>query len=319
MKTVDELKVFYKEHLLNDLILLENERIKIVRKLMYIGFAVAGVLMVISLLLISKFGFEVPFILFPFITGVVIIVIVYRFTVTGYVMDFKMLIIEKIVRFIDENLTYNRTRHIPKSVFMSSQIFKTEPNRYEGDDYVTGTVGSTKIEFSELDAKYESGSGKNRNVKIIFKGLFFIADFNKHFICQTVVLPDSAQKILGRLGQKLQSFNFNRDQLVKLEDPEFEKNFVVYSNSQIDARYILSTSLMKRIVDFKKKNNKNIHLSFVGSKVYVAISYIKNLFEPRVFQTLLSFEPIQQYFEDLSLAVGIVEDLNLNTRIWTKR
>ena len=109
-----------------------------------------------------------------------------------------------------------------------------------------------------------------------------------------------------------------RDQLVKLEDPEFEKHFVVYSKDQIEARYILSTSLMRRIVDFKKKTKKDIHLSFVGSKVYVAISYVRDLFEPRVFQTLLSFEPIQQYFEDLSLAIGIVDDLNLNTRIWTK-
>ena len=31
-----------------------------------------------------------------------------------------------------------------------------------------------------------------------------------------------------------------------------------------------------------------------------------------------SCETVQDYLEDVLLAVGIVEDLNLNTRIWTK-
>jgi len=112
--------------------------------------------------------------------------------------------------------------------------------------------------------------------------------------------------------------NLVRDELIKLDDPEFEKYFVVYSNDQVGARYILSTSLMKRIVDFKKSSNRNIYLSFVGSMVFVGISYSRSLFEPRIFRTLLDFEPIREYFEDLRLAIGIVDDLNLNTRIWTK-
>ena len=179
--------------------------------------------------------------------------------------------------------------------------------------------GATRIKFSEVHAEHESGSGKNRRRYTIFKGLFFIGDFNKDFAGQTVVLPDTAEKLFGRIGQKLQSLNIFRGKLIKLEDPEFERAFAVYGDDQIEARYILSTSLMKRIVDFKKKTNRKIFLSFIGSMVFVAVSYTKNLFEPRIFRTLLDFEPIREYFEDLQLALGIVDDLNLNTRIWSKR
>jgi hypothetical protein len=201
---------------------------------------------------------------------------------------------------------------------MLSQIFKTTPNRYKGDDYVFGKIGQTQIEFCELNALHETRSGKHKTVTIIFKGLFFIADFNKDFSSQTVVLPDLAEKAFGFLGQKLQAMNFSRGQLVKLEDPEFEQEFVVYSNNQIDARYILSLSLMERIVDFKKKTGKDISLSFIGSKLFVAIPYNKPLFEPNIFKTLLNFDSIREYFDDLQLAVEIVEDMNLNTRIWSK-
>jgi hypothetical protein len=237
----------------------------------------------------------------------------------GYVARFKSLVIQRIVKFIHENLNYNANGCIDKTTFVSSKIFTTRPNRYKGDDLVWGKTGATQIKFSEIKAEHESGSGKNKRRYTIFKGLFFIGDFNKHFSCETVVLPDTAEKLFGHFGQTLQSLNILRGQLVKLEDPEFENHFVVYGDDQIQARYILSTSLMERIVDFKKKTGRKIYLSFVGSMVFVAVSYTKSLFEPRIFRTLLDFGPIREYFEDLQLAIGIVDDLNLNTRIWSKQ
>ena len=53
--------------------------------------------------------------------------------------------------------------------------------------------------------------------------------------------------------------------------------------------------------------------------MFVAVTYTKRLFEPKIFTTLLDFEMVREYFEDLQLAAGIVDDLNLNTRIWSKR
>ena len=76
---------------------------------------------------------------------------------------------------------------------------------------------------------------------------------------------------------------------------------------------------MKRITNFKKNTKRQIYLSFIDSKICVAISYTKDLFEPKLYKTLLDFKPIQEYFKDLQLAIGIVDDLNLNSRIWSKR
>ena len=101
-------------------------------------------------------------------------------------------------------------------------------------------------------------------------------------------------------------------------DPEFEKLFVVYGTDQIESRYILSPALMQRIVEFKTKRQKPIYLSFVGSSIFVALSETRPLFEPKIFSSILDFKTVCGYFEDLRVAVEIVEDLNLNTRIWSK-
>lgn len=317
MKTLEDLREFYNTTLLADLEVLERQRKDVVRKIGYVGIVVLCVALP-GALVFGAMARNSMAVLFPIIISAVIGGIICYFISKGYVAEFKSVVIRKIIHFIDEGLSYSQESYVPKSVFMMSKIFTRKPNRYKGDDLVFGKVGETKIKFSELNAVYESGSGKNKSRYTVFKGLFFIGDFNKHFSGQTVVLPDTAEKLFGRLGQKLQSLNVFRGQLVKLEDPEFERHFAVYGSDQVEARYILSTSLMKRIVDFKEKTRKKIYLSFIGSMVFVAIWYTKNLFEPRIFRTLLDFEPIKEYFGDLQLVIGIVDDLNLNTRIWSK-
>jgi len=319
MKTLEDLMNFYQTDLSTDLMALEQKRLKIVRKLISVGITPLCVIGIAVFYLLRTPYSDPIIIIVAIVLSVMITVFAYSYLSKDYISEFKILIIDRIVHFVDKDLHYDRKEYIPKSTFMLSQLFKTKPNRYKGDDLVTGKIGETKVEFCELNAKHKSGSGKNSSTRTVFKGLFFIGDFNKHFNCQVVVLPDTAEKFLGRIGQKLQSMNFARDDLIKLDDPEFERHFVVYSNDQVGARYVLSPSLMKRIVDFKKKTGQDIYLSFVGSKVFVAISFIRGLFEPKVFGTLLDFEPIREYFEDLQLAVGIVDDLNLNTRIWTKQ
>ncbi len=317
MKTIEELKTFYNETLSDDLQALEQQRKAILKNIAIVGIVMAIALFAILIIATQSGAF--PILIFIFVAAIIIFGIIAKILSRGYVTKFKSNIIGRIVKFIDPNLSYIQKGRIEKATFMDSDIFKTKPNRYKGDDYVRGTIGKTPIEFSEIHAQYESGSGKNRSCRTVFKGLFFIADFNKHFTCKTVVLPDTAESLFGAFGKMFQAWNLSRDQLIKLEDPEFEKLFVVYGSDQIQARYILSTSLMARITNFKKKSGQKIYLSFVGSKVYVAISYTKNLFEPKIFSTLMNFELIREYFEDLQLATGIVDDLNLNTRIWSKK
>lgn len=247
--------------------------------------------------------------------------ILYRVIVGDYVRDFKASVIERIVRLISPDLTYWQNGHISAMQFNSSRIFTKYPDRITGNDMVEGKIGSTKVVFSEVHAQTKVETidrYRRRRYSTIFRGLFFIADFNKHLVGKVVVLPDTAERLFGEVGRALQSLNVNRGELVKMDDPEFEKHFVVYADDQVEARYILSPSLMQRILDFKTRIGKSVYLSFVSSEVFVAIPHSRNLLEPPILSSLLSFENTKHYFEDLRLICGIVDDLNLNTRIWAK-
>ena len=328
MKTKKELKQYYETKILPELIIIEEQRKKIKSKLI-LSIFIAVLLFIISFVIIVKFSLGLFLLIIPLSISFVIFFGFYSSFYKGFADEFKDKVIRKIIEFIEPGLTYDKNSFIPKADFVNSKIFNQSAEYYHGDDLVSGIIGKTELRFSEINAKHveqtghsrETGSGREKETRTypIFKGLFFMADFNKNFKGSTLVLPDTAEKLFGRLGQKLQSMNVGRGQLIKLEDPQFEKMFVVYSEDQIESRYILSASLMKRLVDFKEKTNKDVFISFVASKVYIAISYNRELFEPGLFKTLIDFVQIQEYFEDLQIAVGIVEDLNLNTRVWSKQ
>tara|TARA_B100001750_G_C15437507_1_gene561735 strand:- start:191 stop:1162 length:972 start_codon:yes stop_codon:yes gene_type:complete len=241
-----------------------------------------------------------------------------------YYNQFKEQVIRQIIGFIDNSLSYNPSSRISQGEFEECGIYRTHIDRYRGDDYVEGMIDKTKVKFSEIHAEYKTQTTDSKgrtqtHWHTIFKGLLFSVDFNKDFNVKTYVLTDTAEKMFGFLGTKLQSMNKSRGELVKLENPEFEEAFAVYSSDQIEARYILSSSFMERILNFKKYTKKNIQLSFISSRMYIAVPYHKNLFEPKLFGDIVNFDHIKDYHNDLSLVLDLVNTLNLNTRIWTKK
>lgn len=238
----------------------------------------------------------------------------------AFLSRFKTVVIGGILRFIAPSLVYDPDACVNRDRYNRSGLFPQDWETYDGDDHVSGKLGKTSLEFSELHTMMNvAGEDERKKYRTVFHGLFFVCEFSKTFLGRTYVLPDKLEGRLGELGSALQRGKTRFGELVKLEDPEFERRFAVYGSDQATARYVLSTSLMERLTAFRKKTRQDLRLAFVDSDLYVAVCCNRNLFEPRIWRTLLTFKGVHAYFEDLQLVVGIVDDLNLNTRIWGER
>ena len=314
MKSVSELTDFYYKTLFPILEELEKQRKNIRYRIILLGLGYA----VISLLLFLLTSIPIQFIAFVFFGGGLL---TYHLATKDYVKDFKQKIISPLITAIDKKLHYNSQIHVSQQVFERSKIFNSSIDRLSGNDYVKGLIDGVKIEFSDIHAEKRTKSSKgNSNWSTIFQGLFIVAEFNKNFKGNTVILPDSAQSMFGDLiGNWLQSNNMGREELVKMDNPEFEKEFVVYSNDQVEARYILSHSLMNKLLIFSKKSKHPVHISFIRNHIHLAIAYNKDLFEPSVFHSLLKYKIAMEYVQTLHLAIGIVEELKLNQKLWSKK
>ncbi len=232
-----------------------------------------------------------------------------------YVSAFKGGIIHPIIKFIDPNLSYDPGRFIHENDYEKSGLFLQKQERYTGDDYVEGKRDKTFFSFSELHTQYEAGSGKSKHWERIFKGLFFIGDFNKNFHGRTYAWSENNPQ-LNFLSKIFSSFAAGLEK-VKLEDPEFERRFIVYSSDQVEARYILSPSMMERMVKLRDMMGPEFCLSFVDTNVYVAVPISDELFEPSVFSAN-DHERLRKYYNTVHVVFDIIDELKLNLRIWNK-
>jgi len=317
MKIREELERFYQSVLQPELKILEAKRKKLLRQAVFI---ISGGLLV-SLFLLLFSGFRQTFFLWlvpGMIVGISFIFLQQNFS--AFREEFKQKVIKPLVNLLGPSFQYFPDRGIPLSVFQDSRIFLQPVDLYQSEDLITGCWGQTNFSLSEVKAQQKvtvrTRHGSFTYYQTFFQGLFFLADFNKSFSGLTIVLPDTGERVFGHLAQTVQSWNIFRGQLIKMEDPEFEKEFVVYGSDQVEARYILSTSLMARILNFKRQTGRQIYLSFVHSTLRLAISREKGFLEPRFFSSLLDFTSIYQYYQDICLCTEIVDALNLNIRIW---
>ncbi len=223
--------------------------------------------------------------------------------------EYKNNVVSKMLENILENGEFHHDKGISFEYFNESLLTSKIPDSYTSEDLVEGTVGETQFKFSEIHAqeKYIGSDGKQK-WRDLFKGFFFVADFNKNFNGTTLIERDRFIKSTSR----------KKMDRVKLEDPAFEKLFDVYGTDQTEARYLLSPALMERFVALNNKISHKITIAFQKSCVNIAIPQKCNNFEVPLFTSMLNIEKIQHEFALIIMLVEIVEDLNLNTRIWSK-
>ena len=143
------------------------------------------------------------------------------------------------------------------------------------------------------------------NQHFTFRGMFCWLKFVKKLNGHTVVLPKSQLHKINRLA----SFNFQEEQQIHLEDPRFTDSFDVYSTDQVEARYVLSSVLMERIVTLKERFDRPVFLSFQNKQLYLAIENPNGLFS---FPSgnLDQIGVVEEMALDIETALQVHEELN---------
>ena len=287
---------------------------------MFIGLGA----MVVGFLIVLGMQLGGFFFLAPLVVGGAIWGIIAGSARSAYSNDFKSLVMPTLVSQFGD-LHYTAKPGLSESDFNTANLF-SNPDRYNSEDLIEGCIGSTRLRMSEVHAedRYTTTDAQGRtqtHYRDIFRGMMFIFDFNKHFIGRTYVMPEDLTGSLGGLGkmfQKMGATLSGRGQLVQLEDPEFERLFKVGATDQTEARYILSSSLMRRFITLRQRQNNVVAAAFVGGQMFLMLAKNDNWFEAPSMNTPLDMNALNEILGQLQLATGLVSDLDLNTRIWSK-
>ena len=257
-------------------------------------------------------------------TAVFVAAIPYTLMMRGVKIQYSKLVVPALLRDIDPGLTYDPAGYIPKADFKRAKIFSYRADSYHGEDLVRGTYKGVPIRFSELKVQEAHNNGKNTNRHTFFDGVFLIADFHKDFKCRHWVLPDTAEAAFGQVfGNFLQKLNLpGRGHMTRMEDPAFEKKFVVYTEDDVEARYILTPKLMQTMMslyDRYRTGASRLAFAFLESNVFIAIPMPsgRNLFEMPSHGDL-GEEAVRRTQAELKEILSVFDAMDLDLRLWSK-
>lgn len=258
------------------------------------------------------------------VTGFVLYSIKAGRAVTAYKVAFKEMVMPRLLSLFDPSLRHQSEAGLSEEIFLGTELFTTNPDRYSSEDLIEGRHGKTYLRIAEVDAEErrtstDSKGNTTTTYVTIFRGLLVVADFHKHFSGRTFVFPDTAEKLFGNFGRFFQKLGGRRETgLIRLEDPEFEEAFAVYSTDEIEARYILSTSMMQRLLRLRERFGDQLRVAFKESCVALAIPHRGSFLEPKLGVPATDPGQIRGFVVELDHVLRLVEELDLNTRIWTK-
>lgn len=145
--------------------------------------------------------------------------------------------------------------------------------------------------------------------RVPFRGVFVEFDMNKNFEGHT---------FLFERGATNRTIKFDRSKFeeVKLEDPEFSSKFIVYSDNQVEARYVLTTAFIERFKNMKTAfSAKYIRAAFKDKKITIAIHAGKDLFAMTDLHKETDSHTFAVMFAEILSVLELIKVLKLNQKI----
>lgn len=200
---------------------------------------------------------------------------------------------------------WNSKKCITNNFINNARLF-SDYNREYGDESFKGKYKNVDVKMWETELGKETGSGKNRSYTVRFKGVLVALEPQRQYKGLTIIKKDN---LIDITPQGLEP--------VHLEDIEFEKEYNVYSNDQIEARYVLTTAFMERF--------KNIQLAFRASKIeasiseqgiLLAISTNRDLFKVgKLWRPVADYEQFKTMMEEFASILELIDTLKLEQNI----
>ncbi len=162
----------------------------------------------------------------------------------------------------------------PGQTFERAKTFQLVPGYDDSSfqDLWWGVLGTSPFTLHEACLTEQRGSGKSRRTVTVFQGSIMSLGFNRAFTSTTVIEPN---------GERTRLFGGEKDSVtiggiemgrVDMVDPRFEDRFTVWSNDQVEARYLVHPEYIERLIAVEQAfAGTDIRALFHGGDLLIAL------------------------------------------------
>ncbi|CAH0533328.1 hypothetical protein VST7929_01194 [Vibrio stylophorae] len=210
------------------------------------------------------------------------------------------------LRYFGEDYYYNLMQRPALSYYEQYQLF---PKFHHGtlNESISGTYQGLRFTVQEFELKRERSNNGKSSSEIVFTGIGIDIQCPKPFQGTTLVQTDK--------GTISRFFERQKMARVRLEDPKFERTFEVYGSDQIEARYLLSTAMMERLLHLTTIYGDKIQACFEQNRLFILIPSKHDYFcgLDNLYQAITFEQPIVQMFNEIIEIHQLIDILKLQS------
>ena len=183
-------------------------------------------------------------------------------------------------------------------------------DRASFDDRWSGPLGPRAFTLHEAHLEEERGSGKNRHYVTVFRGAILTITFDRQFHGTTIL--ERADKHRSWFGGARDTIKLDGKQLdyVDMVNPEFSDTFSVWSDDQVEARYLVHPVYVERVLAVEKAfQGKNVRTLFIDGELVIAIES-EDMFESGSMHASEDRARVERCVDQFMTLVGLCEALN---------
>lgn len=251
-------------------------------------------------------------------------------------------IIKDIVQYIsnDENSLYEPNKRISLDNIKAMELFNLNNLKYNGKNAITTEYNKNYMNFADMEIYYYKDKIHEEKVydsdgrehiertvdkikKYVFDGCYISATLNKNIADHIYLIPNNFSDLI--INGAINDYITYSGEEIKLENLEFSQKYKVYSDDEIQARYILSLSLMEKINNIDNILKGKKYIVFKEGRRFVIclegfkIEKLRKVSLPFNSNSNKLKENVKYIFENVSKLFEIYNVLNLENDIYVDK
>ncbi|KRA83588.1 DUF3137 domain-containing protein [Altererythrobacter sp. Root672] len=183
-------------------------------------------------------------------------------------------------------------------------------DRSNFEDLWSGPLGARAFTLHEAHLEEERGSGKNRSYVTVFRGAILTISFDRRFLGTTLVeRSNKHRKLFGGSQDSVELDGLELD-YVDMVHPDFQDRFSVWSDDQVEARYLVHPRYVERLLDIEQAfSGKDVRTLFKGGELVIVIES-ENMFESGSLDASEDRARVTRCVDQFMTLVDLCEALN---------
>ena len=226
------------------------------------------------------------------------------FITVNFKKIFKEIIIKRIVKLYDKEISFYTNMGILESEYRKSGFYK-DFDKYYSEDLFKGKLNNKySFEMAQVRTKKieivrdDRGKYIGKEEHIVFDGLYGMVDLNGINLSEIDVATNT---IISKY----------KNSRIEMDSAEFENNYDIFSKDKIKALEIFTSEIIDEINNFKTNIGKPIQIRIKNGKLFFNV-YLGEILEPPTFKNIMDYDILYKYFKIIDQPINLISEILKN-------